>query len=119
VPKTPWINPARRGKFTGLAVIALLLVAALAFVGGIAVGDDGHERGPGRRDAVPCAARQCGFAGPGQFGNGPGDRNNRPGGPNWFPPRYPGERHGQFPGHGPGATPSTPASPTPSSSATR
>jgi hypothetical protein len=44
VLRTPWVNPAKRTQVAVLAVIAFLLVAGAAFVGGVAAGDDHRDR---------------------------------------------------------------------------
>ena len=47
VLRTPWVNPAKRTQVAILAIIAFLVVAGAAFVGGVAAGDGhGGRRGP-------------------------------------------------------------------------
>jgi hypothetical protein len=96
-PRTPWINPARRGHIVGAAIIAALVLIAGGFGIGYAAAPSGdrhdnpyrmYRGGYGPMMGDPMGGR---FVGPGMRGN----RNN------------------PFPA--PGA-PATPATPTPSSS---
>jgi len=52
VLRTPWVNPAKRNQVLLIAIVSLLAVAAIAFVAGLAVGDNGRhgDRGGPVRD---------------------------------------------------------------------